>query len=200
MSNEGPRPIPGTPTSLTLLDRIRTSDQDAWRNVIYLYTPLVVYWCRRRGVREGDAEDVAQEVFRAVASGISTFHRDRTGDTFRGWLRSVTQHKALDWHRYRGRNPAEAAGGTEAGQVLNEIAADADDEDPSQLSELYHRALELVRGEFERQTWQAFWRVAVEGHVPKDVARDMGVSTAAVRKAKSRVMGRLREQLGDLIA
>jgi len=60
--------------------------------------------------------------------------------------------------------------------------------------------LELVRGEFEERTWQAFWRAAVQGQAPADIATDLGMSPAAVRKVKSRVLRRLREELGDLIA
>jgi DNA-directed RNA polymerase specialized sigma24 family protein len=38
----------------------------------------------------------------------------------------------------------------------------------------------------------------VEGHEVKDVARDLGVTTSAVRLAKSRVLRRLREQMEGL--
>ena len=34
---------------------------------------------------------------------------------------------------------------------------------------------------------------------PADIAADMGISPAAVRKAKSRVLHRLRQEVGDLI-
>src|SRR4051812_44215393 len=105
-------------TSLTLLDGVRARDQEAWRRLVHLYTPLVAYWCRRGGVRGEDVDDVIQEVFAGVSAGIDAFRRDRPGDTFRGWLRGVTRNKLLDWHRRRGRQPAEAAGGTEAGLLL----------------------------------------------------------------------------------
>ena len=65
---------------------------------------------------------------------------------------------------------------------------------------LLRRALELIRGEFEGRTWEAFWRAAVEGQSPDLIAADMGVTPAAVRKAKSRVLLRLRQEIGDLIA
>ena len=58
---------PQRKTSLTLLQRLRANDNDAWRVTVQLYTPLVYHWCARGGVRGADAEDVAQEVFRAAA-------------------------------------------------------------------------------------------------------------------------------------
>ena len=60
------------------------------------------------------------------------------------------------------------------------------------------RVLEAVRGEFEGRTWQAFLRTAVEGRPPKEVGPELGMSQGAVRVAKSRVLRRLREELGAL--
>jgi DNA-directed RNA polymerase specialized sigma24 family protein len=61
------------------------------------------------------------------------------------------------------------------------------------------RALQLERNDFEPRTWEAFWRAAVEGQRPDLIAADLGAMPAAVRKAKSRVLHRLREELGELL-
>jgi RNA polymerase sigma-70 factor (ECF subfamily) len=186
-------------TSLTLLERIRNRDEEAWRRLVHIYGPLVEQWCGHRGVRGQDADDVRQEVFQAVSTGLDGFRRDRPGDTFRGWLRGITRFKLLDYYRRHQAQP-EAQGGTDAHNRLQQVAdQDLPDDTADDLGGLYRRALELVRGEFESQTWQAFWRAAVEGHTPADIARDLGVSPAAVRKAKSRVLLRLRQEVGDLI-
>ena len=65
--------------------------------------------------------------------------------------------------------------------------------------DLFARALDLIRGEFEERTWAAFWRTAVEGRAAKDVAAELTMSPGAVRVAKSRVLHRLRQELGDLM-
>ena len=193
------------PTSTTLLERLRAREQDAWERLLGLYAPLVAYWCKQWGVRGPDTDDVIQEVFQAVAAGLDNFRHERAGDTFRGWLRSITRHKVLDHLRRQRRQPA-AQGGTDAQRRLQQIAeletsAPDDSGDPEdEMTRLYHRSLELVRGEFEERTWQAFWRAAVESQAPAEIATDVGISAAAVRKAKSRVLRRLREEIGDLIA
>ena len=89
-------------------------------------------------------------------------------------------------------------------QLLKQIddpQAELPDEDdqPEQLRGLYQRALELVRVEFEEPTWRAFERVVIDGRSPVDVAEEFDVTPAAIRKSKSRVLRRLREQLGELI-
>jgi RNA polymerase sigma-70 factor (ECF subfamily) len=188
------------PTSLTLLGRIRDRDEEAWRRLVHLYGPLVDRWCSHRGVRGQDADDIRQEVFQAVATGLDGFRKDRPGDTFRGWLRGITRFKLLD-HFRRVQGQPEAQGGTDAHHQIQQIAEqDLPDDTADDLGGLYRRALELVRSEFEAQTWDAFWRVAVEGQAPADVATTLGVTPAAVRKAKSRVLLRLRQEIGDLIA
>jgi len=53
----------------------------------------------------------------------------------------------------------------------------------------------MIEDDFQPQTWQAFWQTAVEGQDAAQVALELGMTPQAVRKAKSRVMQRLREEL-----
>lgn len=185
---------------MTLLERVQANDPEAWDRLLRLYQPLVLSWCRRSGASEADSADVAQEVFVAVVSGILRFRREREGDTFRGWLRGITRNKLLRLGERRRGQPL-AQGGTEANMRLHELPdVPLDDTDPvEEERDLYRRALELVRNEFETATWQAFWRVAVDGLSAPEAAEEMGLSAAAVRQAKSRVLRRLRVELGDLL-
>ncbi len=187
-------------TSLSLLQRARQRDALAWQRLVELYRPLVGHWCLRGGVPPGDADDVIQEVFLAVAGGLEQFRRQGAG-SFRGWVRGITRHKLLDRHRRRGRQPAAAAGGTDALRALREVAdpAPGSADDLQETGGLYRRALELIRGEFQERTWQAFWRAGVEGRDTAAVAAELGMTPVAVRIAKSRVLARLRAEAGDLI-
>jgi RNA polymerase sigma-70 factor (ECF subfamily) len=151
-------------------------------------------------VGAADADDVAQEVFQAAFTGLAGFHRDRPGDTFCGWLRGITRNVLAQHFRRAGRHP-RAVGGTDAFAKLHEIPDGAlpDEDPPDQLQGLYRRGLELVRGEFEARTWEMFWLVVVENRLPAAVAAQLGVSPAAVRKAKSRVLHRLKQEVGDVL-
>ena len=73
------------------------------------------------------------------------------------------------------------------------------DAEPEPGGSLYRRGLELIRDEFAERTWAAFWRVAVDGCTPAEVAEETGLSVNSVYLAKSRVSHRLREEVGDLI-
>jgi RNA polymerase sigma-70 factor (ECF subfamily) len=205
MSNPHPGPAggespPSSATSRSLLQRARSADAGAWDRLVALYGPLVLHWCRHGGLRPEDAADVFQEVFQAVAAHLGGFRKEREADTFRGWLRTITRNKVRDFFRRQGREPG-AVGGTDAHRRLAQLPAPAEEGPDGAEAErgLFRRALDLIRGEFEERTWQAFWRTTVAGQAAKDVAADLGMSPGAVRVAKSRVLHRLREELGDLM-
>jgi RNA polymerase sigma-70 factor (ECF subfamily) len=206
------REQPENLTSLTLLERVKADDQQAWQRLVDLYSPLVRHWCARWQVTGGDADDIVQDVFLGVAAGIKKFQRpgpdSRSGatggeakGTFRGWLGAITRNKLCDFYERRRRQPA-ALGGSDVHRLLQEIPAATlsdDAADAAQLSDVYFRALELIRGDFHDHTWQAFWRTAVENQTPAEVASALGMSKVAVRQAKARVLRRLKEEVGDLL-
>jgi RNA polymerase sigma-70 factor (ECF subfamily) len=192
-----------TSTSPSLLDRVRQRDGDAWSRLARLYTPLVYRWARQSGLQANDAADIAQEVFLAVASHIEGFDHDRDGATFRGWLWTITRNKVrLHFRRKAGR--PDARGGTDAHRFLHDQAepvdapADGGDSEPGGFDaqrSLVHRALELVRQDFQPQTWQAFLRFAMAGQSAVEIAAELGMTPAAVRQAKYRVLSRLHDEL-----
>jgi RNA polymerase sigma-70 factor (ECF subfamily) len=189
-------------TSQGLLARVQSHDAAAWQRLVDLYGPLVAYWCRRHGLGDEDVADVFQEIFRAVALHIADFRKDRPGDSFRGWLLTITRNKIRDWFRRRQRQVA-AAGGPDAQRQLLQVPDPGDGPEdanaPDQQQALLRRALAQLEGEFEPPTWQAFWRVTALEQAPAEVAAALGLSLNAVYKAKARVLGRLRRELGDLL-
>ncbi len=191
-------------TSRSLLDEARHADPVAWERLVKLYAPLVATWCRGWGVSEQDLLDVLQEVFSSVSSHLQRFRKDRPSDTFRGWLLTIARNKVRDHFRRAARQPA-ATGGTDAfvrlQQVLDPEVA-ASDQDPDQdagFNLVLLKALESIRDEFHERTWQAFWGVVVDGRAAGDVAADLTMTPGAVRVSKSRVLLRLRRELGDSV-
>ncbi|MCI0637857.1 MAG: sigma-70 family RNA polymerase sigma factor [Gemmataceae bacterium] len=201
VSKEAPEPSPSQATSLSLLIRVQARQPGAWERLVDLYGPLVYHWCRQAQLGGEDAADVFQEVFRSVAEHIGRFRRDRAGDTFRGWLRTIARRKILD-HFRRLDGQAVAAGGTDAHRRLQDLPDPLADQDPSEddvLQGQVRRLLESLRGDFEERTWAAFWKVQMEGKNTEDVAAELSMTQPAVRKAKFRVLARLRQELGDLL-
>ena len=110
-SDEGQHP--SSATSRSLLGRVQADEPAAWDQLIDLYAPLVLHWCRKSGLQESDIADIFQEVFKAVLVYVGSFHKNRENDTFRGWLRRITQNKLRDHYRKFGRE-AQGMGGSSA--------------------------------------------------------------------------------------
>jgi RNA polymerase sigma-70 factor, ECF subfamily len=192
---------PQEDTSLTLLDKVREQDKDAWNRLVELYSPLLCHWCQLYRLQHADIEDVAQAVFVAVARGIGSFHRDQEGDTFRGWLRTITKTKIYDHVPPLG---CKGIGGSGDFPPLSQ----AQSPDPSEQADvdaeavenniLYQRAVELIESSFEPNTRRAFL-LLVAGRTGKEVAAELSMTLSAVYNAKAKILRRLREEFRGLL-
>jgi RNA polymerase sigma-70 factor (ECF subfamily) len=187
-------------TRHTLLAKLRPpGDEAAWSEFVGLYEPLVYRLARRGGLQDADAQDLCQEVFRAVAGAIGRW--DPAGGSFRGWLRRITHNLLINLVARQRRHP-RGSGDSEVQALL----AEQPEPDPQASAlfdieykrRLFEWAAEAVQGEFTLKTWEAFWRTAVEGRRAKDVAAELGMSSGAVYIARSRVLARLRRRIEQL--
>jgi RNA polymerase sigma-70 factor (ECF subfamily) len=184
-------------TRASLLVRLRDAqDALAWRQFVELYAPLVYRFARRKGLQDADAADLTQDVLRGVHSGVQRLEYDPQRGSFRRWLFTLAHRRLCDFLSRRGRGVRGS--GDSAVQALLEAQA-APEETAAWEGEFRRRlfawAAARVREQVSASTWQAFWLTAIEGQSGKEVARQLGLSPAAVYLAKSRVMVRLKEQL-----
>jgi RNA polymerase sigma-70 factor (ECF subfamily) len=189
----------------SLLQRLQSQkrNEQAWERLKLLYYPTIYRWCRGKGLSPEDAEEVSQKVFVAVWRSVGDFRRNRPGDSFRGWLFTITRNKIRD-HLDHNRRQPQAAGGTTALEQLHQVPEpDWMDPSPTEVSmevqALYQRALELIKTEFTEQYWKAFFLAAVEERSAKEVAEALGMTVGHVYVAKSRVKQRLQEEFGELL-
>jgi len=186
-------------TRVTLLNRLRDGkDADAWREFIRLYGPVVYGFARNRGLQDADAADLMQEVLRSIARNADKMEYDPKRGTFRGWLYTVTRNKIYNFLNGQ-KNRPRASGDSAARERLDAVPDRADDPDSDWDLEYQRRlsakAMERVRHEFHKATWEAFWGTAVDGRPAADVGAALRMTTGAVYVAKSRVLARLREEV-----
>jgi RNA polymerase sigma-70 factor (ECF subfamily) len=182
-------------TSVSLLHRLRDgADPRDWQRFVHLYTPLLFRWARRAGAQDADAADLVQEVLTLLFHKLPTFDYNRT-ESFRAWLRTVLLNKWRDLCRHRAACPARADDRT----LAMTPARDEDWPEREDRQMLVARALELIRGDFQPHTWQAFWEFFTSGRDAAAVAADLGVRVEVVYSAKCRVLKRLREELEGLL-
>jgi RNA polymerase sigma-70 factor (ECF subfamily) len=188
-------------TRASLLVRIRDlRDREAWTQFVEIYAPLVHQMARRSGLQDADASDLTQDVLRSVARSAERLDYDPHKGTFRGWLYTVTRNALCRFFEAQRRLPRGS--GDQAVQAWLEGRAvpepTSSDWDEEYQKRLLACAADRVQPSFEPATWQAFWRTAVEGEPVKEVASSLGISVGAVYIARSRVLSRLREEVGQL--
>lgn len=178
-------------TPASLLDRLHdAADQEARDRFVQFCGPLVFAFADRLGVPRERRLDFTQDVFLLVFEKIPSFvyRRDLR---FRGWLFSVMRNKHRDWHRRE--RPAEA---------LPEVP---DKGEPPDLAKeeferfVVHRALAIMKSDFEEKTWRACWELVVEEKSGKETAAALGMTVAAVYQARTKVLRRLREELAGIL-
>ena len=189
-------------TRYSLIQSARSQSPTAWEQLVHIYSPLIQAWGRRLGCQSHELEDLTQDVFQSVSSSIDSFRGDGVTGSFRGWLWRITYRKWIDRYR-KDVHEAHGAGGSTAAHAFAQIR-DTSINEPTEPSttEMINgaliRATNLVRNEFQDSHWQAFWQSVIEGQSTELVSRNLHMTPAAVRQARSRILRRLRVVMGDL--
>lgn len=192
-------------TRVTLLTRLKDGqDHQAWLEFVRLYSPVIYGFARKRGLQDSDAADLMQEVLRSVARNLEKLDYDPKRGTFRGWLYTITRNKIFNFLTQQ-KNRPKASGDSGIQERLDSVP-DPDDAVADAEWELeYQRrisaaAMEIVKPEFQANTWKAFWGTAVDGRSAQEVGAELKMSPGAVYVAKSRVLARLREEVQRMMA
>jgi RNA polymerase sigma factor (sigma-70 family) len=186
-------------TRVSLLIRLRDpSDERAWCEFTEIYGPLVHKLARSRGLQQADADDLAREVFRIVSRAIERYDPDPGRGSFRGWLSRIARNLIINLLASRRRHP-QGTGDADIHRLL-EDRPDPASEDSVCFETEYRRRLiawaaERIRGTFSEAAWQAFWKAAVEGRPPKEVADALGMTLGTVYQYKSRAIVRIRREI-----
>ena len=94
-------------------------------------------------------------------------------------------------------------GGTAAQAMISEVpdplADESEEEAQADDALVVHRAMEMIREEFDPRNWGAFEQVALKGRSASEVAQELGVAPQTIRQANYRIRRRLRLILEDLV-
>jgi RNA polymerase sigma factor (sigma-70 family) len=187
-------------TRVSLLNRLKDGgDAEAWSSFVRLYGPVIYGFARKRGLQDADAADMMQEVMRSVARNAVKMDYDPKRGTFRGWLYTVTRNKIYNFLSAQ-KNRARAVGDDANQERLESLPDGTDNQADADWEREYQRgvsakAMERVKGEFQPNTWRAFWGTAVDGKPAAEVGAELEMTSGAVYVAKSRVLARLREEV-----
>jgi RNA polymerase sigma-70 factor (ECF subfamily) len=145
-------------TPHSLLQRLRQQpDEESWKRLIDLYSPLLHRWLRQAGLVGSDADDLIQEVFLTLVREMPSFDHNRRRGAFRSWLRKILVNRVRGFQRQRQHLP-----GLNLDPKFSETIERLED-DSSDLSRLWEREhnefvvrrlLQLIEPEFTISTWE----------------------------------------------
>ena len=171
---------------------------EAWFEFDSRYRPVVHAFARRLGLKEADAEDVAQETLTRFLSSYRAGRYDHTRGRLSTWIVSIARHCVLDLHRLHAERR-----GWRGESALLDLADEGslivlwDEECRRRIMDLAMRDLrEGTR--FDERTIRAFELVAFEEKPPADVAELLAMSVDSVYTAKNRCLTYLREAVTRL--
>ncbi len=185
------------PASLTSLlsDLARDhKDPNAWRLLYGSYWEMIRGICKRHGLQDADADDVAQEILQKIHGSASKFSR-AAGDA-RAWLRTIALNTLRDWWKSP-KNRNRAAGDERAQAMFENLA----DETASSLEPGFTRDVivnEAIRRARERvgeQTWKIYIERYVRERPTREVADELNISDPdVIYQARSRLYQMIREE------
>ena len=161
-----------TPTSVSLLDRLKDAPPDAsdCGRLHDIYLPLIAQWLRRIPGLVDETDDLAQEVFVVMVRELPRFERQREG-SFRAWLRQVTVNKMRTFRKHLARKPVAGLDLTDG--FLNRLA------EPN--SEIGASGTWNTTGTSSKSCWQSCSRIS--SRIPGKPSS--GSPSTATRQLKS---------------
>jgi RNA polymerase sigma-70 factor (ECF subfamily) len=181
-----------------LLNLLRDpTDQAAWTTFVVRYGPKIACWCRQWRLQQASVEDVTQNVLTTLVRRLRTFTYDPQRGTFRGWLKTVTDHAVqayLKSAEQNGRGTGDSAvlhflQSCEAREDLHKTLAEVYD------LELFELAKKRVQLRVSPRDWKIYQDLAFDGRLAATVAEEHHLTVQAVLMAKCRVKKKLREEI-----
>jgi RNA polymerase sigma-70 factor, ECF subfamily len=189
--------VPPTDTTrgvdfVSLLAAARQGEQRALTEIYRAYQPRLLRYLRAQ--EPGMADDLAAEVWLAVARGLSRFDGEEAG--FRGWVFTIARHRVIEHRRRNARRRTElmshdrldgpierGLGGDPAWLVIEQLGV-------QETVEM------LVAGLAPDQAEAVLLRV-LGGFDVSEVARIMGRSPGSVRVLCHRALKRLAARMSQ---
>ncbi len=190
-------------TSISLLARIGRDDRDpyAWREFVERYGKRIYQWCLSRRLQAADAEDVTQDVLAKLARHLGSFDYDKN-QTFRGWLRRMTENAVTDFFRKTRRHGA----GRQVDDALTALdQAEAREDLVNRLNEafdleLLDMAKARVCARVDRRRWLAWEWTAIDQRSSEEVAAELNMTLPTVYSNRYQIQKKIADEIRRLEA
>lgn len=190
---------PMTHTTTLLLDSLKDVKQDAvWSQFDARYRRVLEAFCSSLGLREQDAQEVAQQTLVEFLRDFRAGKYVRGKGRLRSWLVGIAHHRAIDLMRAAGRKRDWR--GESAMVDVSDRARLEQTWDVAQQRAILDQALEHLRrtSKLGEKALRAFELVALRQVPAETVARDLDMTLDDVYSAKARITKRLRAVVEEI--
>ena len=195
-------------TRRSIIDRLGDwSDKTAWERFYSTYRGIIYAFAVKSGLRHDEALEVVQETVLSIANQFRKGGYDPERGTFKSWLRNLTKWRIQD--QFRKRNSEEAhrtcvpRGSRRETATLDRLPSpDSDRLEELWESEWQERALRMAAAEIRHKVsprqYQIFECYVLKGWPVRRVCQDLGVHSAQVYLAKTRIQPLLKRAVQRL--
>ena len=187
------------PTRMSLLHRASIEQQpEAWDELLKYYEPFVKKILLRSNISGTDLDDARQQVFMRLWKGLLNYKQLNNGSRFRNWLSTLIRRTAINWYNSQKHQRNEIE--------IDETMLDQLDSKDSEVDELIEKewqqyivnlALEQLKTVFTGNAFEVL-AMSLEGHSGEEIAQSLNLRKESVYVLRSRVKGRLREEIKSL--
>ncbi len=189
-------PLDSSVTSITLLHRLSSDEQDqvAWQEFVDRYGSRIYDWCINRKLNSADAQDVSQEILLKLAGHMRAFEYD-SKQSFRGWLRRLTENAIIDF--FRAKKLDAAVGGSSLMSLANEPArADL----VGYLAEVFdldvmEEAKSRVQKRVTEKRWLSWHLLTHTSMSGKEVAQQLDISVGTAYANKNQIQKLIKAEI-----
>ncbi len=183
-------------TRKSLLIRVRDPhDSQAWREFYSIYGPMIYRYARLRGLSASDAEEIRDQCMAVVVEKIGGFTYDRSRGRFKSWLHRIANHKIITTFRKRRVKQADSF---ELKAVVSEEPGPDELWDQEWRNKHLRYCVQQIKQEVPRHHYLAFRMLTFEGRSVPEVCEELEMNSNQVYKAKSRILERIRQKVGEL--
>jgi RNA polymerase sigma-70 factor (ECF subfamily) len=194
----GAETIFATRTTTRLLDALRDpGNEPVWTHIDGRYRPILASLARRLGLRDSEAEEVAQQALTEFVRAYRDGRYDRTKGRLSSWIIGIAHHTAL--HALRDGKRQISAGTTAMVSLPDEHEVRRIWEEERDRA-ILERAMAMLRDEatVDDRTLLAFELFGLRGVPVGEVASRCGMTPDQVYVAKSRITKKLRHAVEQL--
>ncbi|WP_308418674.1 RNA polymerase sigma factor [Hymenobacter lutimineralis] len=183
-----PQPEHDATLLLALLAGCRRMDRECQRRVYLLYYSYALSVCLRYARHREEALEVVNDGFLKVYRDVTRFDpaRQEINSSFRGWLRKIMVHTAIDHYRAQARHQM---------QELPEHAYGQADDSAGALDTLAYEELIALIQRLSPAYRTVFNLYVLDGFTHEEIAQQLGISIGASKSNLSKARGHLKEML-----